>query len=205
MRKYLLPAALALSALSAPAQAIDKNVYLGVDGGAWLVKDIHADTEGFSFPFPFPGPLAVAQPSGTGINADLKTGYDVDVVAGYDWGLARTELELGVKHAKFDEVAIGESNIFAGVHKAGGYLNSFSLMANVLADVPVAGFTISAGPGIGWGNLRVHAQVDLHDTGDSSSKLDDETESGLMWQLTGGIRKQVNSRAEIGLKYRYVN
>ncbi len=206
MRKYLLPAALAMSALPAPALAIDHNVYVGIEGGAWLVNVIKADTDGFDFPFPFPGPLSVSVPSDTGINAALKTGYDIDAVAGYDWGYVRTELELGIKHAKFDRVAIGEANIFAGEHDAYGYINSFSLMANVLADVPLGhGFNITAGPGLGWGQLRVHAQVDTHDTGTSTAKLDDELESGMIWQLTGGVRKQVSNRAEVGLKYRYVN
>ena len=210
MRKYLFAAALAASALSAPAVAADHGFYAGLEGGVWLVEDINADTEGSSFPG-FPGfPLSTESldvPTGDNIAADLKTGYDFDVIAGYDWGWVRTEGELSLKRAAFDQVAIGDDNVlFSGVHDADGYIQSVSIMANVLADVPLgSGFNLTAGPGFGWGRLFVHAKVDTDNDGIDTAKLDDETDSGWLWQLTGGLRKQVSEHLDVGVKYRYIN
>jgi opacity protein-like surface antigen len=208
MRKILLPAALAASALSAPAHAADRGFYAGIEGGLWLVEDIKADSEGDSIPdFPFPPVLtaAVAVPGGDGIAADLKTGFDIGAIAGYDWGWVRTEGEISFKRANFDQVAIGDDLFFSGKHDADGYVQSFSVMANVLADVPLgAGFNLTAGPGIGWGRLVVHAKADIENNG-TTAKLNDETDSGLLWQLTGGIRKSVTSKIDVGIKYRYIN
>ena len=201
MRNYLFPAALAVSALSAPAVAADHSFYAGLEGGFWLVNDIHADPE-FSGPV-FPG---LAVPTGDNFNAELKTGYDVDAIVGYDWGWVRTEGEIGFKRAAFDKVAIGEANFFPGEHDADGYIRSFTLMANVLADVPLGGgWNLTAGPGFGWGKLKVHAKVDTDDDGGDTAKLNDETDSGWLWQLTAGIRKEVTSHVDVGLKYRYVD
>lgn len=208
MRKYLLPAALAASALSAPAVAADRSLYVGVDGGLWMVEDIKADTDGgFGF-IPLGGIGAqLAVPDGDDIAADLDTGVDLDVVAGYDWGWVRTEAELSYKRAGFNKVAIGEENFpFAGEHDADGYISSVSIMANLLADVPLGGgFNLTAGPGFGYGRLIVHAKVDMDDDGGDTSKLNDETDSGWLWQLTGGIRKSVSDHLDVGLKYRYIN
>ena len=120
----------------------------------------------------FPG---LAVPTGDNFNAELKTGYDVDAIVGYDWGWVRTEGEIGFKRAAFDKVAIGEANFFPGEHDADGYIRSFTLMANVLADVPLGGgWNLTAGPGFGWGKLKVHAKVDTDDDGGDTAKLNDE-------------------------------
>src|SRR5213075_228157 len=143
MKKILLPAVLAATAMSTPAAAADRHFYAGLEGGVWLVNDINAESEGDFFGG---GPLGVttlAVPSGDHIAADLKTGYDFDVIAGYDWGWVRTEGEMSLKRAAFDEVAFGDDLFFAGEHHAGGYIQSFTVMANVLADVPLgSGFSV---------------------------------------------------------------
>ena len=36
--------------------------------------------------------------------AKLKTGYDVDVIGGYDFGMFRLEGELGYKHVKIKSI-----------------------------------------------------------------------------------------------------
>lgn len=206
MHKSLLPAVLAATFLATPAAAADRGFYAGLEGGLWLVEDINADSEGDFFGgFPLGITAQLAVPSGDNIAADLKTGYDVDAIAGFDWGWVRTEAEVSVKRAAFDQVAIGDDLFFAGKHDADGYIRSFTLMANVLADVPLgSGWNVSVGPGFGWGKLKVHAKADLENNG-TTAKLNDETDSGWLWQLTGGVRKRVTSNLDAGLKYRYVN
>ena len=86
MRNYLL-AAVAAAALTSPAMARDKSTYVGVDGGVMLVEDTHLRLNR--------GIVNV----GDALTIDHKTGFDVDLVAGYDFGLVRAEAEFGYKRA----------------------------------------------------------------------------------------------------------
>ena len=92
MRNYLL-AAVAAAALTTPALARDKSVYVGVDAGVMLVEDTNLD-----FNYDYDARLH-ATTSTTRIAIDHNLGFDVDLVAGYDFGLVRGEVELGYKRA----------------------------------------------------------------------------------------------------------
>src|SRR5687768_16898797 len=101
MRKFLL-AAVAASAISTPALARDGSPYLGVEGGILFPRDLNGNANvDYST---FPGTPVVV--GGTdffqenAFDAELRRGYDVDVIGGYDFGAFRVEGELGFKRAK---------------------------------------------------------------------------------------------------------
>lgn len=202
-------AAVALS-VSAPAVARDRMAYVGIEAGALIVEDIKAESDGFVFLpppcIPFCGGLtaAVATPSGSGVNADLDTGFDLDAVAGYDWGYLRTEAEVAYRSADFNEFAFGPDNfIYSGERDGGGNVSNFSLSANFLGDLPLGrGFSVYAGPGFGWTSLQVHAKV--KGTSSGSAKLNDETEDGWMIQGIAGFRKELSGNVDVGVKYRFI-
>jgi len=115
MRKLAIAVALASTALATPAVARDHSLYVGLEGGAMWVEDS-----------PFAVTDAATNPQYT---IDHKTGFDVDAVAGYDFGPIRLEAELGYKRAGIDTV-----NTIDHVFAAGGHATALSLMANALFD-----------------------------------------------------------------------
>ena len=86
MRKLAVVLALASTALATPALARDNSWYVGADGGAMIVEDIHFDI----------GALKNA-----GI-VDHHYGYDIDGNIGYDFGMFRVEAEVAYKSATVD-------------------------------------------------------------------------------------------------------
>ena len=104
MRNILL-AALAATAFAGAAHAQTPGPYIGVEGG-------------FLFPR----------------NDSLKTGYDVDAIAGYNFDSFRLEGEIGHKRAKID---------------GGGSAKLLSAMANALGYYGAAGYGVYGGAGVG--------------------------------------------------------
>src|SRR5439155_23419056 len=107
MRKYLLATAAAMI-ISSPAAAKDKSPYIGIEGGVLFPKDpsggkVLVDYSATQTPAT---PLAPVPPNATfnGVLGDLnaKTGYDIDLIGGYDFGMFRLEGELGYKHTSID-------------------------------------------------------------------------------------------------------
>src|SRR5580765_5259971 len=99
MRKLAITVALASTALATPAVAKDRSVYVGLEGGVMWVEDSPFDvTDNRTNPQ---------------YKIDHKTGYDVDAIAGYDFGAVRIEAELGYKHASNDSLTSTTGTIFA--------------------------------------------------------------------------------------------
>jgi len=91
MKHLLVGAAMAaLVAVPAAAAESDRGGYVGIEGGVWVPNDLHYDI------------VASDGEGGLELNWDAsrKIGYDIDLIGGYDWGMVRTELELGYKRAK---------------------------------------------------------------------------------------------------------
>ena len=87
MRKLAIAVALASTALATPALARDKAWYVGVEGGAMIVEDIHFDiTSG-------------ATKTKDAAQVDHEYGYDVGGTVGYDFGMFRVEAEVAYKGA----------------------------------------------------------------------------------------------------------
>ena len=85
MRKLAIAMALASTALATPAVARDNSWYVGVEGGPMIVEDIDLDYDD--------GTLAIND----AINIDHNTGFDVDLIGGYDFGAFRVEGEIAVR------------------------------------------------------------------------------------------------------------
>ena len=96
MRKLAITLALATTALGSPAAATDHAWYAGVEGGAMIVEDTHFNysqlTAGVRTLYP------------NGVQIDHHTGFDGDIIGGYDFGMFRAEAEIGYKRAGIQNV-----------------------------------------------------------------------------------------------------
>jgi len=173
MRKYLL-AAVAAAAITSPAMARDGSGYVGIDLGPTIVEDMKVDVEDID---------------GTRFNdylvIDHKTGYDVGVLAGYDFGAFRAEGEVAYKRAKHSDYTLD------GIQFDGdGRSSSLSAMANLLLDFGADdGWQGFVGGGVGIARTKV---ADLKD-------------SGFAWQALAGVRYPISDNIDFGLKYRFYN
>src|SRR4051812_844272 len=96
MRKLTFAVALASTALATPAVARDHSFYAGLEGGAMWIEDAdfsYTDSTGRTI-----GPAA--------LTVRHKTGFDIDAIAGYDFGMIRVEGELGYKRASIHEMLV---------------------------------------------------------------------------------------------------
>src|SRR6266550_1617964 len=98
MRKYLLAAA-AAAVFSTPAMARDGSGYIGLEGGVLFPKSQHLDAN-----IDFTDPTVTDVTFNNVARVKNKTGYDVDLIGGYDFGMFRLEGELGYKRAKLKNV-----------------------------------------------------------------------------------------------------
>lgn len=197
MRKLAIAVALASTALATPALARDKAWYVGVEGGAMIVEDIHFDIG--------------ATPDAMKI--DHNYGYDVDGQVGYDFGMFRVEAEVGYKSANVDAIrsslripaynaagALVQAN--AGNYDyAGGKTTALSFMLNGMLDFGdddgLQGFV-----GGGVGVARVKA--DKYALNTYGSFLDD-SDTVFAWQAIAGIRAPLTKNIDASLKYRFFN
>jgi len=205
MRNYLL-AAVAAAALATPAMARDKSVYVGVDAGVMLVEDTKLDyvyddgVDAYEIP--------------DALNIDHKLGFDVDLVAGYDFGLVRGELELGYKRASLDEVQIDTALTGSPSptlpFDTDGDVSVWSAMVNVLFDFgDEDGWSGFIGAGAGWANVDYDIEVpgvDFDPNTQGVQSLDGSDHDGTVaWQILAGIRKSITPNIDLGLKYRFFN
>ena len=197
MRKYLLTAAAAAAFIATPAFA--DGPYVGIEGGVMFPEK--QDVFG-TINFTGTGPTDYARTNVTRL--DYNTGFDVDVIGGYDLGMFRIEGELGYKRASlkdaitFDNGFVTALNTGAGTNFSTGatladfdlenHTDVYSAMINGLVDFGGnGGIGAYAGGGIGY--------ADVHQFGDSQGKL--------AWQLIAGLYAPISSNINIGLKYRY--
>jgi len=195
MRIYLL-AAVAAAAIATPALAKDNSPYVGVEGGVMFPRN--QDVFG-AIDFTTP-PDGVSDFAASDVGElKFKTGYDVDLIGGYDFGMFRLEGELGYKRAKAKSVSLDDNFVTAfnagagtlftsGDFDLGGHVSVLSGMVNALVDFGGNG-GIGGYFGAGGGYARV--------------KEFGESDSGFAWQLLAGIYAPVSDNIDIGLKYRY--
>ena len=184
MRNYLL-AAVAAVAIASPALARDGAPYVGIEGGLLIVEDVDADVTATR------GALSTFIVDA--YKVDFKPGYDVDAIAGYDFGKFRLEGELAYKRAKIDDVRLSTAlgaNI--GATDANfSYANRVSvasLMVNGLVDFgDDDGWAGYVGGGVGRARVR----------------LAGDNDSAFAYQGIAGVRKAITPNIDLGLKYRY--
>jgi outer membrane protein OmpA-like peptidoglycan-associated protein/opacity protein-like surface antigen len=197
MRKLAIAVALASTALATPALARDKAWYVGVEGGAMIVEDIHFDI----------GTTPDA------MQIDHNYGYDVGGTVGYDFGVFRIETEVAYKSANVDAIRsslrIPAFNAAGGLVSsnpgsysyAGGKTTALSFMLNGMLDFGdddgLQGFV-----GGGVGVARVKA--DKYALNTYGSFLND-SDTVFAWQAIAGIRAPITDRIDASLKYRFFN
>jgi len=200
MRRFLL-AAVAAAAIATPAMARDNSGYVGIEGGVMFPRDVNLDIDAL-----YPVTVVPGIPSGLvhydqGADINLNTGFDTDLIGGYDFGVFRLEAELGYKHAGVKSIVLDEPFLF-GVNAAldinpalqnsdlhfGGHANVLSAMGNAMLDF---------GDDAGWsGFVGVGGGI-------ADVKLLGDSHSGFAWQAIAGVRMAVSDNIDIGLKYRY--
>ena len=178
MKSFLLAAAAAI-AIASPAAAQDSGGYAGIEAGVLFPQsskiDIRTDDTTIKNVF----------------KLDYDTGYDVDVVGGYDFGSFRLEGEVAYKHAGLDEL---HELINPDEFEVGGHATVWSAMINGLADFNVGGAGLYAGAGLGRGWVSF--------SGDDVGGGDD-SDSAWAYQLIAGAYVPVSHNIDVGLKYRY--
>lgn len=197
MRKLAITLALASTVLASPAFARDDAWYIGVEGGPSIVEDQKLD-------------IGVANDAAT---ANIKKGYDVDGIVGYDFGGFRLEAEVGYKQAGLGTYSSGVTTPFVNrlggtslaapgtFPFAGGKTSALSFMMNGMLDFgdddAINGFV-----GGGVGVARVKDDFSLSSLG--GGFLND-SDTGLAWQVLAGIRAPLAGNWDVGLKYRFFN
>ena len=190
MKKFLFAAA-AVAAIATPAAARDGAPYVGIEGGILMPRDIDGDVD---VDFTAGGLPDVA--ADDVFQVDYKMGRDIDVIAGYDFGMFRIEGEAAWKRAKFDDIEFDDSidndledeTFDEGDVDINGRTKVRSLMVNGLVDIPV-GTNMDAFVGAGIGRAR--------------ARLGGQSDKARAVQLLAGVRTAVSDNIDVGLKYRY--
>src|SRR4029078_2062314 len=188
MRKLAITVALASTAIATPAIARDHSFYAGLEGGGMIVEDLHLNYGS--------GTTSIA----SGYVVNFGTGYDIDAIAGYDFGVLRLEGELAYKHAGVDGVnadarisPVGTGNL------SGGRVNVFSGMINALLDFGNDnGLSGYFGGGVGWASVDLTAA-----NGNAGAPVVDDSESHFAMQAIAGIRLAVSQNIDVGIKARH--
>ena len=107
MRNYLLAAA-AAAAFATPAMARDGSGYVGLEGGALFPKSQHVNAT-----VDFTNPLVTDIGDTRVATIKNKTGYDVDLIGGYDFGMFRLEGELGYKRSSLKSARFNDAFLTA--------------------------------------------------------------------------------------------
>jgi OOP family OmpA-OmpF porin len=194
MRKLMIAAAFVSTGAAAPALARDGSMYIGLDAGVIRPQDLKLRFTN----------SAVTVPDGERLKH--KWGYDLDAVAGYDFGMFRLEGELGYKHSSTKSATLDTAALAAVFQppagfdlSASGHGNVLSGMVNALLDFgPGDGVNASIGAGIGGARARYHAGFTpsnaLNFTGSAGA---------LAYQAVAELRAPVSANLDLGIKGRY--
>ena len=198
MRKLAIAVALASTVLATPALARDGSGYVGVEGGAMIVEDFSLD---------FDDDVDSVDDV---LTIDHNTGFDIDAVAGYDFGGFRLEGELGYKRASVDAITVDTAFVpvvSPGPYELDGSVRVLSGMINGLLDVGNdTGLSGFVGAGIGLASVRYNADIDEDIDDFDEGDLDvSESDSGVAWQLLAGVRTALSPNMDLGVKYRLFN
>ena len=167
--------------------------------GVMLVEDTSLD---FNYDYDL-----VSEDFDDGLVIDHDIGFDADLVAGYDFGLVRGELELGYKRASVDEVQLhpGLVEFLGGVpdtnptepFEADGKVRVMSAMVNLLFDFgDEDGWSGFLGAGAGYADVKYKLGIPGVDMDPDPEDVDlgfsDSTSDGaIAWQILAGIRKAI--------------
>ena len=190
--KSVLLAAAVLALAPSAAFARDGLPYVGFEGGAVKPEKLRLDYQLRALSVP------------NGIVLEHKTGFDVDFIAGYDFGVIRAEAELGWKRAVASGVSVAPAIQFnnTGPLTINGRTRVYSAMANLLLDFGSDdGLQVYGGGGLGLARTSVNNVISGPNVVAGRGINGDDR--GLAWQVIAGMRVPVSYNVDLGLKYRY--
>lgn len=204
MRKMTVAIVLTTTALSGPALARDKAWYVGIEGGGLIAERYHFDLRDTS-----------GNITRNDIGIKHSAGFDVDGNVGYDFGLIRTEFEVGYKQANVSDLSINQATAnfpdggggfgtLGPLTKSGayGFTRSLSFMANAMLDVgDDNGWSAFAGGGAGVARVELSQLRYYRQT----PNIADDSDTHFAWQLIAGVRRKLTDHVDLGLKYRFFN
>ena len=201
MRSTALVSAIGLALYAAPAVAADgPGPFVELSAGSSWANKLGL-TVG-----------TTPNPTTNGISLTHKTGYDVAVSAGMDFGLLRAEVELSQRAASLNKVVTtvpvparlvsgsttpilsqGSFTAFSGTSRArAAMLNGYAQ----LGDANQTKFFAGAGVGYARFEARDYSLA-------AGVPFLNGRDKGLAWQLLAGVREPLSDRVSIGVKYRY--
>lgn len=160
-----------------PVMALADGAYVTGMGGYTFVPDVHAEF--------YDAKIG---------SASVEDGYKAGGSVGYDFGSFRAEAEVSNYWNDIESV----STPFIPALTGSGDASIFAVMGNVFYDIEIgkSGITPYVGGGVGW------AQVDLEGSiGGLSGKVSD---SGLAYQLIGGVSYDMTENLAVFTDYRYL-
>lgn len=171
----------AVVAMSTAADAAVNGWYVGLEGGVTWVEDLDM----FEI---LTGPAS--------FNAVLEqdTGWAALGTVGFAWDRWRFELEAGYRDNDIDTISFTTGLVTTNV----GELNEFSLMANVLYDIPLGTkFSLTLGAGAGYD------RVEFVWDGFATPFEDDDWR--FAYQGIVGLNYELSREFEMYVNYRYLN
>ena len=192
MRKFAILLAAGSCLCASPALARDGAGYFGIEGGVMIPRDTK---------------ISIFDNAGTRIGDDFlrinhKSGWDGDLIAGYDFGTVRAEVELGHKRAGIEKLDVDSPLVAVsdGTFDGDGRVKATSLMGNVLLDFGNEdGVSFYVGGGLGLARVRYRLETEGA-ANDLDLRFNDRALAG---QIVAGVRTMVSDGLDIGLKYRY--
>ena len=139
-----------------------------------------------------------------GVVAEFKKGYDVDALAGYDFGFFRAEVELGYKRAKVKNLRFSQTVLPTfSTTVYGGRGEVLSGMGNLLLDFGNEGVTGFVGGGAGVARTKIRA--DVGGPGVPVGSGFRGSDNRFAYQALAGIRVPLSQNVDFGVKYRFFN
>jgi len=196
MRKLGIAVALASTAMATPALARDHSYYVGLEGGGMLVENTQFDR--------FNAANQATGASNGLFDISHDVGYDVDAIAGYDFGMVRLEGEVSYKHSTNNQLEARDQALtgfgFGQHFNVGGSAHTLSGMINGLLDFGDdngwSGYV-----GVGAGVARVTQRMDANFA--APNLVVEGANTRLAWQAIMGVRVAVSQNFDVGLKYRF--
>ena len=190
MRNYLVPAAIAATIVSTPAAAHADRLYVGGDVGVVLPRNTEIDVTD----------VTTGNTFDNAVDIEYSTGWEIDGVFGYDFGMIKAEGELSFKHANFDAVDPSTAWVNFLQSRIPGVIvdpsdidlddgmDIIAVMGNGFVDFGRDdGFGGYIGGGVGYGWAKAYG----------------ESDGSFAWQIVAGARYPVTPQIDIGIKYKY--
>ena len=178
MRKWMVVMAMVLmtALVGNGSQAwAAEGFYAGIQGGVVMLEDAEADPA----------------------KSEMKTGYVLSGLAGYDFGAFRLEGEIAYRENDIDKVTILNSDT-----DSSGDVSAWAFMVNGYFDFENStAFTPYIGAGIGYARVEVEGKADY---GFLARVTWDDDDSGLAYQLMAGVAWALSDTLALDLSYRYL-